>query len=93
MSETSKRVVKNSLSRLSGYAVGAGLFFMTFVLIARYLGVEGFGRFSSILACVGIIQRLADMGVRNILVRNMAVDRENFALYLGIARTLMWFFR
>jgi O-antigen/teichoic acid export membrane protein len=90
MSETTRRVLQNSLLRMTGYAVGAGLHFGITVLIGRYLGTTGFGQFSFILAFVGIFQLLTDMGVRNVLIRDIAVDRENFASRLGVARTLMW---
>jgi O-antigen/teichoic acid export membrane protein len=90
MSETIRRVIQNSLLRLAGYAVGAGLHFGIIVLIGRYLGTTGFGHFSFILAFVGIFQLLTDMGVRNVLIRDIAIDREYFAKRLGVARTLMW---
>src|SRR5215831_9969534 len=90
MSDISRRVLNNSLFRAAGYAIGAAVFFVTIVLIARYLGAEGFGHFSFIIALVGIFQLVADMGVRNILVRDIALDKANFRKYLGIARALLW---
>jgi len=90
MSTTSKHVVNNSIFRAAGYASGAAVFFVTVVMIARYLGAEGFGHYSLIIALVGIFQLVADMGVRNILVRNIALEHENFQTHLGIAQTLLW---
>src|SRR5882724_7984590 len=82
--------MQNSLLRLVGYAIGAGLHFGIIVLIGRYLGTTGFGYFSLILAFVGIFQLVSDMGVRNVLIRDIAVDRAHFARQLGIACTVMW---
>ncbi len=90
MNEMTPRVVQNSLLRVAGYAIGAGLHFGIIVLIGRYLGTAGFGHFAFILALVGIFQLVTDMGVRNVLIRDMAVDKANFAKRLGIARTLLW---
>lgn len=90
MSETARRVMQNSTLRVGGYALGAGLYFITVILIARYLGPSGFGHFSFIYAFVGIFQVIVDMGVRNILIRDIAIDKPHFAEKLGIARTLLW---
>ena len=90
MSDTIRRVMHNSVLRLAGYAVGAALHFGIIVLIGRYLGTTAFGHFSFILALVGIFQLLTDMGVRTVLIRDIAVDKENFARRLGVAQTLLW---
>ncbi|MGH8659862.1 MAG: flippase [Gammaproteobacteria bacterium] len=90
MSATAKRILENSILRVGGYAVGALIYFAIIVLIARYLGAERFGYFSFILALVGMFQLLVDMGVRNVLIRDIAVDKTRFAEKLGVARTLLW---
>ena len=90
MNDTTKRVLGNSLLRVGGYAIGAALFFATIVLIARYLGTAGFGQFSFILAVVSVFQLIADMGVRNIVIRNIALEKDKFHLHLSTARTLLW---
>jgi O-antigen/teichoic acid export membrane protein len=90
VNQTARRVVQNSVVRVCGYAVGAGLYFLINILIARYLGTEGFGIFSFIVAFVGVFQLIVDMGIRNILIRDIAVDRTHFADKLGVARTMMW---
>ena len=83
MSDISRGVLNNSIFRAAGYAIGAAVFFTTIVLIARYLGTEGFGHFSLIIALVGIFQLVADMGVRNIVIRDIALDQANFRNILG----------
>src|SRR3990172_717922 len=90
MNETAQRVMQNSVLRVGGYAIGAGLYFLTIILTARYLGTERFGNFAFILAFVSIFQLVVDMGVRNILIRDIAVDKAHFAQKLGVARTLLW---
>jgi O-antigen/teichoic acid export membrane protein len=90
MGEIDKQVLRNFVVRIGGYSAGSVLFFLTFVLIARYLSTEGFGHFSFIMAFVGIFQLVADMGVRNILIRDIALNKSDFRRYLGIARLLLW---
>jgi len=88
-SEITGRVLKNSILRGLGYPLGAVLLSLTYILIARYLGTDGFGHFSFIMAFTGLFQIVADMGIRNILIRNISTDRPNFGLHLQIARFLM----
>jgi O-antigen/teichoic acid export membrane protein len=91
MTDTSRRVISNARLRVLGYAVGAGLHFAIIVMIARYLGTEGFGHYTFILAFVSVFQLFADLGIRHILIRDIAVNREHFATRLGLARTVLWF--
>jgi O-antigen/teichoic acid export membrane protein len=90
MNGTTKRILNNAFCRVGGYAIGAALFFAAIVLIARYLGAEGFGHFSFILAVASVFQLVADMGVRNIVIRDIALDKAHFRQHLGTARTLLW---
>jgi len=84
-----RRVLRNSLLRGAGFVLGSGLQFLTIVVVARYLGVAGFGRFSLVMAIGGLFQIVVDMGVRNVVVRDLAVDRERLAERVGVARTLV----
>lgn len=86
---TARRVARNSALRAGGYLLGAGLLFVVVVVIARYLGVEGFGHYSFVMAVAGIFQLLADMGVRNIVIRDLAVAPELVRDRLAVARTLL----
>jgi O-antigen/teichoic acid export membrane protein len=88
---TGHKVIRNSLLRIGGYAIGAVLQFLGIVLIGRYLGAEQFGHFAVISAWAGIFQLVADMGVRNILIRDIAMQRDDFRQHLTVARTLLWF--
>lgn len=87
---TGQKVIRNSLVRIGGYAIGAVLQFLGVVLIGRYLGAEGFGQFAVISAWAGIFPLGADMGVRNILIRDIAMRTKDFRQHLTVARTLLW---
>jgi O-antigen/teichoic acid export membrane protein len=82
-------VVRNSALRAGGYVAGAALFFVVVIVTARYLGVEGFGYYSFVMAVASVFQLVADMGVRNVVIRDLAVDPQSVARRLGVARTLL----
>lgn len=57
--------------------------FVTFAVTARGLGVEQFGRYTALLAIVGIGVELVGLGGADILVRAVARDRTAFRRYYG----------
>lgn len=60
-----------------------GLQFVTFAITARGLGVEQFGRYTALLAVVGIGVELAGLGGADVLVRAVARERERYRAYYG----------
>lgn len=86
----SQRIVKNALSGVAAEAVGGFLQLVVILIIARSVGVKDFGTFSFILALSGVFRMLADFGLTNILVREMATRRAELPALLGAARGLLW---
>jgi O-antigen/teichoic acid export membrane protein len=86
----SQRIVKNVLA--GGFAVGAGglLQLAAVVLVARSVSVNDFGIYSFILAFAVFFQLLADTGLSNILMRELATKPERLAEILGAALSLIW---
>jgi O-antigen/teichoic acid export membrane protein len=86
----SQRIVKNVLA--GGFAVGAGglLQLAAVVLVARSVSVSDFGIYSFILAFAVFFQLLADSGLSNILMRELAKQPEKLADILGAALSLIW---
>ena len=86
----SQRIVKNVLA--GGFAVGAGglLQLAALVLIARSVSVKDFGVYSFILAFAVFFQLLADTGLSNILMRELAKTPERLQEILGAALSLIW---
>lgn len=58
------------------------------MLIARTLGVDNYGAFVAALALVGIIAPFATVGSGNLLIKYVALDREQFAIRWGNALLL-----
>jgi O-antigen/teichoic acid export membrane protein len=86
----SQRIVKNVLA--GGFAVGAGglLQLAAVVLVARSVSVSDFGIYSFILAFAVFFQLLADSGLSNILMRELAKQPDKLADILGAALSLIW---
>ncbi|WP_085315222.1 lipopolysaccharide biosynthesis protein [Derxia lacustris] len=60
-----------------------GLQFVTFALTARGLGIEQFGRYTAVLAIVGIAVELVGLGGGDLVVRAVARDRASFGRYFA----------
>lgn len=86
-----QRIVKNIAVGGLASVIGNGLFFVTTVLIARALGASDFGKFSLIFAIVSIFQLIANPGLTEMMVREIALDREKLSQQLNLTRTLLWF--
>lgn len=86
----SQRIVKNVLA--GGVAVGLGglLQLAAVVLVARSVSVSDFGIYSFILAFAVFFQLLADSGLSNILMRELAKQPDKLAEILGAALSLIW---
>ncbi len=63
------KIVKDLVIVLSGNVIGAGLGFVTTVLITRTLGPAQFGLFSVALAVMTIASQFSDFGISTGLVR------------------------
>lgn len=51
------------------------------VIVVRFLGVDNYGRFSSLLAVVGILSRIVDFGIEPIVFREFSKDRNNYHIF------------
>ena len=87
---SSHTVVKNSVVLFSAEVVGSTVHFVVLILIARHLGIASFGRYSFVMAFVTLFQLIADMGVSNILIREVATKKDELGKWLGAAKSLMW---
>lgn len=89
---TIKKIVKNSIFGVVSEAISGVLLFVAFLLAARYLGAARFGVFSYILALVGVFQLIADFGLTNIVVREIAKTPDNASRVMGAIKPLAWLF-
>lgn len=78
-------IVKNTLWMLLGHGLRALLQAVYFILLARTLGVEGYGAFIGVTALVAILAPFASLGSGNILIKHVARDATVFSQYWGNA--------
>lgn len=78
-------LVRNTAAMMAGSGVRLGIQGIYFVLIARALGAAQYGAFVGVAAFVAILTPFASGGTGQILVRNVARDREAFGYSWGNA--------
>ena len=86
----SQKIVKNALSGVLAEIIGGLLQLAVIILVARSIGVSVFGTFSFIVAFSSTFQLLADFGLTNILIREIATKRSDLPHLLSAARGLIW---
>src|SRR4029077_17020822 len=86
----SQRIVKNVLAGGLSVGIGGLIQLAAVALIAHTVSVSEFGTYSFILAFALFFQLLADSGLTNILVRELATQPEKIGEILGAALSLIW---
>ncbi len=83
MEAPDSRIVNNSLFIYAGRVVNLVFNFFIFVYLANYLGESAFGRFSIAITYVGTFDIIANFGLNQILVRELAGGRIEKSRLLG----------
>ena len=78
-----KNIFKNTGWLFLAEAMNKGTFFLITIIIARSFGSELFGQFNYAISFVIIFSVIADFGINNLIVREVARDKENIALLIG----------
>ncbi len=86
----SQLITKNILAGGVGTAIGGLVQLAAVLLVARHLSVAEFGIYSFMAAVSFVAQRLADSGISNILMRDLAVEPARMRELLGGALALAW---
>ncbi len=63
-----------------------------FILVARFLGVSGLGRYSFVIAFVSVFGLVANLGLDHIIIRESARRRDELPQILGAAVRLKLYF-
>ncbi len=80
-----RRVVQNSGWLIAERLVRIGFVFLISVWTARYLGPSGFGTLAYALSLVTIVQTVGTMGMRSVVVAELAEDPKREAETTGTA--------
>jgi len=102
-----RKIAYNTAVSTGARLIGVALSLISIGLIARYLGKDGFGGYSLVLAFLYTFDSLADLGLYSLMVREISkpgVDEKKVAsniftirmvallLFIGIASIAVWFF-
>ena len=79
---TSQRLFKNTTILVLANALQPLISFYLIVTISRTLNVEGLGAYTTILKYVAVFQIIAGFGLRSLLTREIAQNREKVHRYL-----------
>ena len=76
------RITKNSIVGLleKGIEISTGM--ISIAILARYLDVAEFGLYTLIVTSAGMLIVLSSAGLDRVIVRDIAVNRESFRVYL-----------
>lgn len=90
MMTNNKRVIRNIMLVFSSEGIGGILSFIIVLISARLLGVDDFGVLSYILAITSVCQLVADFGLTNLIVREVAKNKERAQYIMSNVLTLAW---
>ena len=76
MLSATKIVAKNSMFVMAGTLTSRALSFVFTVFVVRQLGGANFGKFSTVLAFVGIFAIFSDLGMSSYAVREIAQNKS-----------------
>ncbi|MFH0952233.1 MAG: flippase [Patescibacteria group bacterium] len=65
-------VARNTIIQIVGKVIGTILGFTVVILLTRYLGTEGYGQYTTIIAYLGFFSVIADLGLYLIVVREIS---------------------
>jgi O-antigen/teichoic acid export membrane protein len=77
---TTTRLGRNAAWSLAGQIARVGLQGSYFVIVARVLGVDGFGAFSAVVALVALACPFAALGGVNLLVKHVSTGKRTAAV-------------
>lgn len=70
-----RKVAYNTAAQIIGRAVNTALAIATVGVLTRYLGVAGYGSYTTVFAFVGLFSTLADFGFMLILLRELGAGK------------------
>lgn len=81
-------ILRNTLFSFIARGIDVAVTFALAVILARYLGPEGMGEYTYIIAFVAIFVPLIDLGLDHILIREIARQQDSARKYVGAALLL-----
>ena len=82
------RILRNILSLLTGHVVSKLFSLVGVIVLARWLGVEGFGTYGTVMAYLTLFAVFADGGTSTVTIREVAQDYTRSTEYFSHVLTL-----
>ncbi|HRY59884.1 MAG TPA: flippase [Patescibacteria group bacterium] len=92
MANYTRRVALNTIIQVIGKAITTVISVVMLAYLARYLGVNGYGDYTTVFAFLGFFSIIADMGFFTVAVREMAKNPDDSEKIMGNIFTLRIFF-
>jgi O-antigen/teichoic acid export membrane protein len=88
---TLQRISKNALVLLASQVVGRVSTFLIIIFIARHLGDVGLGRYAFALSFTTLFVIISEVGLRDLIIREVARDRSLAGKYIHNATVIKFF--
>jgi O-antigen/teichoic acid export membrane protein len=85
-----RQIAQSSMALLAGNAANKITGFLIMLSVARFLGAEQFGLYTFVFSYVWVFSILTDLGLTNIVAREIAREEETGRLWLGNAVAVRW---
>ena len=82
---TVRKIAKNTGVVIAGNVIFRLISLFVIIYLARYLGTEGFGKYSLVFAYLAFFNIVTDLGLQQILVREMARNPSTASKLIGNA--------
>lgn len=80
---TARRVVKNTTVLLAGRVFSLGIGIVYVAVLARYVHAAGMGKIATATSTVSLLSLIANFGLGQLIVRDVAGDRAKAAIYFS----------
>lgn len=88
---TARKILGNTFYQIFGKIITAGLSIVVVKMITNYLGVEGYGQYTTIYEFLAFFGIAADLGIYTIAVREMSRDKDKISYIVGNILSLRTF--
>lgn len=85
-----RAVGRNTIIQFGGKIVGTAIGLLTVALLQRYMGVTGYGAYTTAMAYLGFLSVLADLGLYMMLIRELAKPDVDASRAVGNLLGLRW---
>lgn len=83
MATYTKKIALNTVAQIIGKMITTAISVVMLAYLARYLGVSGYGDYTTVFAFLGFFAILADMGFYTVAVRDVAKNPDRAKAIMG----------